>query len=528
MKPSHSIFLAFLVLALTACGGGGGGGGDGSDNPLSPGQPLNVGAVYSPPGQAGNIRVSWEVGTGPAPTAYVVYRKTIPENVWISIADVDDTVFEAIDEGPFGFGPAYVYRVVAVNDAGSSVPGDTTAFTPRPLTQGAIYIWGRNDTGQAGVGDTIDDFWPRSPAIANVVKVDAGDGFTLALGTLNVGTQLLAFGDDTRGQLGDGPPLADSDVPVLVTDPNSGFGTVHFVTAMAAGGRHALAITDNGLGTRKIWAWGANNFGQVGDGTNIDRPSPVDLTSQFASQAPVNFIGVAAGEDFSLALTDDGRLFSWGSNSWGQLGLGLTASPPTVGGSSASPRRIIFPGGLVGRIENLTAGGEHALVMEKVGTGINRIWSFGDDREGQLGDAGGTLLFKDRPVLVDNSTGLGDAGSFAAGDAHSLALDRNGNVWTWGAGYLKPAGTSTKNPLPMRMAAPSSIVRISAGGKHSLAYRSDGSLFGWGDNQRGQLNHDPTEALPGDVLETPYFLPGWASLNARIATGGEHSIAFVP
>lgn len=528
MKQSISISLAILVLAFTACGGGGGGGGeDGPNDPFVPGQPKNVGAAYNAPGQAGNIVVSWEVGDGPAPTGYVVYRKIIPENVWISLAQVDETVFEQIDEGPLGFGPAYVYRVVAVNDAGSSVPGDTTAFIPRPLTRGVLYIWGRNDTGQAGVGDKIDDYWPRTPAIANVVKVDAGDGFTLALGTTNVGTQLFAFGDDTRGQLGDGPPFADSDVPVLVADPATGFGTVHYVTAMAAGGRHALAITDNGLGTRKIWGWGANNFGQVGDGTNFDRPSPVDLSSQFASQGPVNFIGVAAGDDFSLALTDDGRLFSWGSNSWGQLGLGLTASPPTIGGSLATPRRVVFTG-LAGRIENLTAGGEHAMVIEKLGTGFSRIWSFGDDRQGQLGDAGGTLLFKDRPVLVDNLTGLGDVASFAAGEAHSLALDVNGSVWTWGAGYVSPAGTNTKNSLPMRMSAPSNIVRIAAGGKHSLASRADGALFGWGDNQRGQLNFDPTDPPPGDVLESPYVLLGWASINARIAAGAEHSIAFVP
>ncbi len=529
MKYCLPITLAVLLLVFTACGGGGGGDDDPNNDLLVPGAPKSVGASFNPPGELGKILVTWQVGDGPAPTGYVIYKMTIPELVWVSIGEVEDTVFELLDEGPIGFGPAYVYRVVAVNVAGSSVPTDTSAFTPRPVAQGALYIWGRNDTGQAGVGGTVDDYWPRSPAVTNVLRAAAGDGFTLALRTTSLGTELVAFGDDSRGQLGDGPPLANSDVPVLVTDPATGFGTVHFVVAMAAGGRHAMAITDDGLGTRKLWAWGANNFGQVGDGTNIDRPMPVDLMPRFAAQFPINFIAIAAGEDFSLALTDDGRLYSWGSNSWGQLGRGLTAAPPIIGGASATPTRIIFPGGFVGRVEQIAAGGEHALAMEKLATGATRAWSFGDDRQGQLGDAGGTLQFKDLPVLVDNLTGLGNVARLAAGDAHSLVLDVNGNIWTFGARYTSPPGTNTPNPLPFRMIAPSGVTTIACGGRHSIAYRNDGALFGWGDNQRGQLNFDPTGDTPGLILDDQRFLPGFAALGGvRLACGGDHSIAFVP
>ena len=122
MKYGIPIILAILTFALAACGGGGGGGDDETSSALAPGRPESVGATYSPPGQPGMMRVTWEVGQGLPPTGYIVYRKTIPEDSWVSIAEVDDTVFEVLDDGPFGIGLIYLYRVVAVNQADFTNP----------------------------------------------------------------------------------------------------------------------------------------------------------------------------------------------------------------------------------------------------------------------------------------------------------------------------------------------------------------------------------------------------------------------
>src|ERR1700722_18706701 len=151
-------------------------------------------------------------------------------------------------------------------------------------------------------------------------------------------------------------------------------------------------------------AWGDNEYGNLGDGTFVQRPAAVNVGS--------NVTQVAAGYDHSLAIISDGSVWSWGSNTFGQLGTGSTLS-------AASPQLV---SGISGTITQVAAGRYHSLALGSDGT----VWAWGDNQYGELGD--GNVLQSDTPVKL----GLSNITQIAAGDDWSLALRSDGTVWAWG------------------------------------------------------------------------------------------------
>ena len=164
---------------------------------------------------------------------------------------------------------------------------------------GTLWAFGLNQSGQLGDGTTTNRLSPVQ-VLSGVARVAAGWSGTAAVKT--DGT-LWAWGENSKGQLGDGT-LTERHSPVQV---GTGFASV------AAGTHHAVAVKQDGT----LWAWGSNQFGQVGDGTRTDRRLPVKVGEGFASPA--------AGYSFSAAVKADGTLWTWGSNAYGQIGNGATA-----------------------------------------------------------------------------------------------------------------------------------------------------------------------------------------------------------
>ena len=155
----------------------------------------------------------------------------------------------------------------------------------------------------------------KLPAGTKVTAIAAGGYHSLAVTSTG---QVLAWGDNAYGQLGDGS-TTHSDVPVSVKLPAGSK-----VTAIAAGCDHSLAVTSTG----QVLAWGDNAYGQLGDGstTHSDLPVTVKLPG-------TQVTAVAAGNDHSLALTSTGQMLAWGDNDLGQLGDGNTTQshvPVTV------------------------------------------------------------------------------------------------------------------------------------------------------------------------------------------------------
>jgi alpha-tubulin suppressor-like RCC1 family protein len=305
----------------------------------------------------------------------------------------------------------------------------------------------------------------------------------------------VAWGQNTYGQLGSG-----STEPSYVPEPVSG---LTYVTAVAGGTRHSLALESNGT----VMAWGADEWGQLGGGGESLTMSDVPI------QVPglTHVTAIAAGANFSMALESNGTVMTWGGNDAGQLGDGnLEESelPVQVKGIPA--------------ITAIAAGGEHALVLQSNG----KVAAWGAGERGQLGD--NSTNDSEIPVAVQDLTGVV---GIAAGVQHSLAVLSSGKVMAWGGDEYGQLGDSSvpeneegerMTELPVAVEEVSGATAVAAGARHSLALLGNGSVMAWGEDKAGQLG---TGTIARED-ETPTAIGGISGASA-IAAGGEHSMALL-
>lgn len=275
-------------------------------------------------------------------------------------------------------------------------------------------------------------------------------------------------------------PDASASASVRVT---LGSGAV-----LAAGRNHSLALASDG----RVWSWGRNSEGQLGDGSTIDRAAPVQVSGLS------NVRSVAAGWDYSLALTSNGAVWAWGENALGQLG-DRTQTDRT------GPVRVTGLDDVVA----IAAGQAHSFALRRDGT----IWGWGWNYDGQLGLTGPPFSLSS-PVQVPDLPLLR---SIDAGFAHSVAVARDGSVWAWGRNFNGELGDGTLDSRtePMKVTGDLEATSVSAGLVHSLALLVDGSVVAWGANGVGQL------CMDGDQTE-PTSIPGAQDI-LRITVGAGQS-----
>lgn len=223
---------------------------------------------------------------------------------------------------------------------------------------------------------------------------------------------LSAWGTNAYGQVGDGT-TTQRLTPVSV--PN-----LSGVTRLAACDACSLAIQGDGTGSGLVWAWGANDRGQLGDGSGLDRLSPVQVTG--LTQA----VALAAGQDFAAAILADGTITTWGNNDSGQLGNGTYTAWP-------SPSTVVG----VDPLFAVAAGQFFTATIARDG----KPWLWGSNSSSQLGDGTTTARSSPLPLL-----GFGGALSIAAGDAYTLAIQPDGSVWGWGGNGAGQIGDGTTTP----------------------------------------------------------------------------------
>ena len=265
------------------------------------------------------------------------------------------------------------------------------------------------------------------------------------------------------------------------------------LVTLAAGAARPLAAQN--AGGPGVYDWGSNVSGQLGDLTYVQRNTPVHVQSAAIPGAitPLIAIAVAGGEQHSMALDGKGRVYTWGDNTYGQLGQGA------FGGNSTKALSIAkLPSDIIA----IAAGGYHCFALEKTG----RLWAWGRNDFGQIGNnAPGTHIASPVPVLnlKENQDLLLNVVAIAAGEQHSLAVLRDGTVRAWGENNYGQLGSTggfdnAAHPLPEKVLGLGSVkpilngVIIAAGGYHSLAIQtlsaSVGTLvYSWGANTSGQL-----------------------------------------
>ena len=310
---------------------------------------------------------------------------------------------------------------------------------------GTVLAWGSNNLGQLGNGTTTNSTTPvkvKLPAGVKITQVRAGCFDSLALTSTG---QVLAWGGNQEGQLGNGTTV-DSDIPVHVSLPA---GTT--VTGIAAGDAHSLARTNTG----QMLAWGFNPEGQLGDGTTVDRHSPVPV----ALPAGVTVTGIAAGEFHSLAITSTGGALAWGFNVEGELGNGTSQS-------SDVPVPVSLPVGTT--VKAVIAGCEHSLAITSTG----QVLAWGSDLFGELGN-GTTGDGSTTPVSASLPPGT-TVKAIRAGCEHSLALTTGAQVLAWGLGdngRLGNGGTASSDvPALVKLPAGTVPTAVGAGPTASVSF----------------------------------------------------------
>ena len=329
---------------------------------------------------------------------------------------------------------------------------------------GTLWAWGRNDTGQLGLGDTRNRSVPtRIGNATNWESVSAGRAHSTAIRTDG---SLWAWGCNCSGKLGDGTTNHRS-APVQIGRETSwravsaGGGTV-------VGRGHTVAISRDGA----LWAWGDNSHGQLGNDTTTRRFVPTRIGGA------THWVSISSGDNHTVAITRDNSIWTWGWNQDGQLGDGGTAS-------RATPISI-----RTGALENwayVIAGDRHTVAVRRDGS----LWAWGSNEHGQFGDGGsGQGNRRSNPVLIEARRGM-DWTTVSAGLRHTVGIGNDGTLWAWGGNTFGQLGngTATDRTTPVRIGMYDGWEIVAAGGSHTLALRRDGSLWAWGNNEHGQLGN---------------------------------------
>ncbi|MES2597259.1 MAG: choice-of-anchor D domain-containing protein [Verrucomicrobiota bacterium] len=401
--------------------------------------------------------------------------------------------------------------------------------------------WGNNGRGQLGDKSNLDRQLPVSVDQTGVlldktiVQVASGADHSIAL--CSDGT-LAAWGGNAYGQLGNNSTTG-SLVPVQV---NATTGTSALagktVVAIAAGYAHSLALCSDGA----VVTWSDNLSGQLGDNSTTSRFVPVAVNrgpnNGFNPLSGKTVVVIAAGAFHSLALCSDGTLAAWGRSVSGEVGDGRQINRTT-------PVQVNMKDGesaLAGKtVTAIAAGIYHNLALCSDGT----LAAWGSDTFEQLGN-NNVSVWSNTPINVNRTGQSALAGrtvvAIAAGNSHSLALCSDGTLAAWGSDYYGELGDNDPRkfghtPTPKAVNATAGIsalagkavVAIAAGYSHNLALCSDGTAAAWGRNTDGQLGDDSVTNRYAAVTvnmqgETSAFAGQRANLLS-VSSSASHSIA---
>ena len=397
-----------------------------------------------------------------------------------------------------------------------------TLIPLRPaLSQSYNFVgWGNDTQGQLGDGTSGNGHGYSTPVFAQTsATVSAIATADSHTLALKPDGTLLAWGYNDRGQLGDGTTTPHL-VPETVPAP-SGIGPLSNVIAIAAGYRHSVALRSDGT----VWTWGDNTYGQLGTGTTVYRVVPTRVVGLNGAGFLTGVVAIAAGYGHTVALKGDGTVWAWGRNDTGQVGNGTRTqqnTPVQVKGQDGT--------GYLTNVTAIAAGWYHTLALKPDGT----AWGWGYSEDGELGvgnykQVNSTPLPVRNPNYTDTLTGIA---GITAGQYHSMFLMQNGMVLASGYNFFYGLGIGTQHgsSVPIQVVGPggagylTDVKTIAAGRNFTLALKQDGTLWVWGD----YIGLDGSSPL-GTPVRATTGIDGTGSLTGvqGIAAGGYQEFALL-
>jgi alpha-tubulin suppressor-like RCC1 family protein len=337
-----------------------------------------------------------------------------------------------------------------------------------------VYVFGTNAHGQLGMSPNDKLTGDSSLSFdENITEVAAGRNFSVARTEEG---NVYVWGGNDWGQLGLTTDLTREDTPTKNPD-------LEHIKQISTSNNHVVALTEDG----HVKTFGSNFSGQLGTGDNIDHTLPLVVNGID------NVKAISAGYKFTIALKDDGTVWGWGASC----------------DSSTKKEAELWWKNIIGNVMNVDGGYYDANSDALVYYDKNE-YCINEDIVGILSKV---------PVQIK---GLEHIIAVSSGYGHVLALDTDGNVWSFGCNTFQQLGRATKeksdNTTPQKIEGLKNIVAVSAGYRHSLVLAQDGTVWGWGLNVHGQLGTGTTDSTISPVAIS-------ISDVAQIVAGYDYSLA---
>jgi alpha-tubulin suppressor-like RCC1 family protein len=356
---------------------------------------------------------------------------------------------------------------------------------------GTLWTWG-SDQGSGGNNAST----PQQVG-GSWTQVAVGSNFLVGIKT---GGTLWAWGDNSYGINGNGTAIGPLNTWTGASSASPSQIPGSWSMVAAGGGscpspnfNFALAIRSDST----LWGWGTNYYGELAQASFGTYISPVQIAGSWLQVSG----GGTGAHPFALGITRDGRLWSWGDNSCGQLGINSS-------NDQSSPVQIH------GSWSQVSSGGYNACAITTDG----RLWTWGGGGSGEMGQNNTTSYSS--PVQVSGSWTQVSAGYDPGGyGAQILAIRSNGTLWGWGANSGGELGTNSTTYFSSPVQIGGSWSQLSTSNEnHTLAIAANGTLWAWGYNGSGQLGVGNTTSYSSPVMVS-------SSSWSQIGTGPGYSYA---
>jgi alpha-tubulin suppressor-like RCC1 family protein len=410
-------------------------------------------------------------------------------------------------------------------------------FTAALKNDNSLWLWGHNGLGRLGTGNTTHRSSPVQTIAGGTdwVVVDSGADHVAAI---KIDGTLWAWGNASDGKLGDNTTTNKSS-PIQVDSSSSWLRVASGLTGTVAikddtvYGDSFYSInnveTDNLFIRKKlvddghVWAWGHGASGTLANGEATHRSSPVQIINvtkgwrnlsvsrgaavaggikegllytwgdgaigMSTKSSPVQVFGtrrwksLSIGGTFAAAIEDDGTLWTWGNNTYGQLG--------NTGGNASSPIQVVSVDTTWKRI---SAGLNSMGGIKTDGS----LWMWGHNGSATLGDNSTTH----RSSPVQTVAAGTNWKKLSVGDLHVSAIKNDGSLWTWGlnsSGQLGDNSTTTRSSPVQTIAGGNDWRDVSSGSNHTAGIKQDGTLWMWGSGANGRLGTNSTSSVSSPV-----------------------------